>query len=169
MLVVVAIICAFFLHFTKYGRFLYAIGRNEKAVAYSGVNVPVMKTWSYVACSFLAGLAGILYAAYTNSVQPASTGQAYELYAIAAAVLGGCSMRAGEGTIVGIIIGAAILKTLTNGINLVGISTLWEVAVIGTVILVGVIADMLYKQRASKTTPVIEAKPEPAKAPIGQK
>lgn len=150
MLACVAIVTAFILHFTKYGRYLYAIGRNEKAVAYSGVNVPRMKTASYVICAVLAGVAGILYAGYTNSVQPATTGQAYELYAIAAAVLGGCSMRAGEGSIIGIIIGASILKVLTNAINLTGISTLWEFSVIGAVILAGVIADAMYKRRVAR-------------------
>lgn len=169
VLIAVAAVCAFFLHYTKYGRYLYAIGRNEKAVAYSGVNFRTMKTSAYVVCALLSGLAGILYATYTNSVQPSSTGQAYELYAIAAAVLGGCSMRAGEGTIVGIIIGASILKTLTNGINLMGISTLWEVAVIGAVILAGVIADMLYKQRSARTELVRETKSEAAEAPVGPK
>lgn len=145
----IAIITTFFLHFTKQGRYLFAIGRNEKAVAYSGVNVPRMKTIAYVLSAVLAGVAGILYAGYTNSVQPATTGQAYELYAIAAAVLGGCSMRAGEGTIIGIIIGASILRVLTNAINLLGISTLWEFAVIGAVILAGVIADAAYKKRSA--------------------
>lgn len=148
VLIVVATIVAFFLHYTKYGRYLYAIGRNEKAVAYSGVNVTAMKTAAYVLCAVLAGIAGLLYAGYTNSVQPATTGQAYELYAIAAAVLGGCSLRAGEGSVVGVIIGASILKTLTNAINLLGISTLWEQCVIGAVILIGVSGDALYKWRA---------------------
>jgi ribose transport system permease protein len=151
VLAVVAVVVAFFLHFTKYGRYLYAIGRNEKAVAYSGVNVTRMKMAAYVLCAVLAGIAGLLYAGYTNSVQPASTGQAYELYAIAAAVLGGCSMRAGEGSVIGIIVGASILKTLTNAINLLGISTLWEQCVIGTVILIGVSGDALYKWRAMRS------------------
>ncbi len=145
VLAVIAIACAILLHYTKYGLYLYAIGRSEKAVAYSGVNVSGMKTVSYVICGVLAGVSGILYAAYTNSVQPASTGQAYELYAIAAAVLGGCSLRGGEGTVIGIIIGASILKTLTNAINMVGISTLWELVVIGAVILLGVLGDMIYR------------------------
>ncbi len=147
----VVVVTSFFLHFTKYGRYLYAIGRNEKAVAYSGVNVPQMKTIAYVTSAVLAGIAGILYAGYTNSVQPATTGQAYELYAIAAAVLGGCSMRAGEGSIIGIVIGASILKVLTNAINLTGISTLWEFAVIGAVILAGVVADAMYKRSLAQS------------------
>lgn len=150
ILAAVAIIAHFFMRYTVYGRYLYAIGRNADAARYSGVKVDRMQTAAYLACAILAGLAGILYATYTNSVQPATTGQAYELYAIAAAVLGGCSMRGGEGTILGIIIGASIMRVMYNGIILVGISTFWEFAVIGAVILIGVVADATVKQHAAK-------------------
>lgn len=150
ILIVVALIAHFFMRYTKYGRYLYAIGRNADAARYSGVKVDRMQIASYLACAILAGLAGILYAAYTNSIQPATTGQAYELYAIAAAVLGGCSMRGGEGTVPGIIIGASIMRVMNNGIILVGISPFWEFAAIGTVILIGVVADSTVKQRAAK-------------------
>ena len=150
VLVVVAIIAHYFMRYTVYGRYLYAIGRNPDAARYSGVKVDRMQTASYLACAVLAGLAGILYATYTNSVQPATTGQAYELYAIAAAVLGGVSMRGGEGTVLGIIIGASIMRVMNNGIILVGISPFWEFAVIGTVILIGVVTDATVKQRMAK-------------------
>jgi ribose transport system permease protein len=150
ILIGIVITSAFLLHFTKYGRYWYAIGRNEKAVAYSGVNVSAMKTWSYVVCALLTGVAGILYTGYSPSIQASSAGSGYELYAIAAAVLGGCSMRAGEGTIIGIVVGASILKALINIINLVNIPTYLELSVIGCVILAGVIADAMYKQRAAK-------------------
>ncbi|MCL6520333.1 MAG: ABC transporter permease [Armatimonadetes bacterium] len=150
ILITVAVIAHFFMRYTVYGRYLYAIGRNPNAARYAGVKVDRMQTASYLACALLSGVAGILYATYTNSVQPATTGQAYELYAIAAAVLGGCSMRGGEGTILGIIVGASIMRVMYNGIILVGISTFWEFAVIGTVILIGVVADATVKQRASR-------------------
>jgi ribose transport system permease protein len=142
----VVIIAAFFLHFTVFGRYLYAIGRNPQAAEYSGIKVGRMQTVAYIACGALAALAGILYATYTNSVQPSAMGQAQELYAIAAAVLGGCSMRGGEGTVVGVIVGAAIMRLMYNGINLLGIAPAWEYVVIGYVILIGVIADSVYKQ-----------------------
>ncbi|MDH7482215.1 MAG: ABC transporter permease [Armatimonadota bacterium] len=150
ILITVAVIAHFFMRYTVYGRYLYAIGRNPNAARYAGVKVDRMQTASYLVCALLSGVAGILYATYTNSVQPATTGQAYELYAIAAAVLGGCSMRGGEGTILGIIVGASIMRVMYNGIILVGISTFWEFAVIGTVILIGVVADATVKQRASR-------------------
>lgn len=150
ILVIVAAIAHFFMRYTVYGRYLYAIGRNPDAARYSGVKVDRMQTGSYLACAILAGIAGILYAGYTNSVQPATTGQAYELYAIAAAVLGGCSMRGGEGTVLGIIIGASIMRVMYNGIILVRISTYYEFAVIGLVILIGVVADASVKRRAAR-------------------
>lgn len=150
IMVGLALIWTFYLHLTKHGVYLFAIGRNDKAAAYSGVNVGAMRTISYVICAVMAGIAGILFGVYSNSVQPAAAGQAYELYAIAAAVVGGCSMRGGEGTILGMIIGAAILKTLTNSINLLGIQTVWEFSVIGAVILAGVLADTFYKSRGGK-------------------
>lgn len=149
ILVVVAVVAHFFMRYTVYGRYLYAIGRNPNAARYSGIKVDRMQTASYLVCALLSGLAGILYATYTNSVQPATTGQAYELYAIAAAVLGGCSLRGGEGSVLGIIVGASIMRVMYNGIILVGISTFWEFAVIGTVILIGVVADATVKQRAA--------------------
>lgn len=147
ILIGVAIVAAFIMHFTVYGRYLYAIGRNPQAAEYSGVKVGRMQTAAYIASGALAALAGILYASYTNAVQPASAGLAYELYAIAGAVLGGCSLSGGQGTIVGIIVGSAIMRVMANGINLLGIAPAWEYAVLGYVILVGVVADSVYKQR----------------------
>ena len=100
-----------------------------------------VQTVAYLICAVLTGVAGIIYATYTNSVQPGTTGQAYELYAIAAAVLGGVSIRGGEGTV----LGASIIRVMNNGIILVGISPFWEFAVIGTVILMGVVTDATVK------------------------
>jgi ribose transport system permease protein len=96
-----------------------------------------------------AGIGGILFALDVNSVQPAVHGNFYELYAIAAAVLGGCSLRGGEGTILGVVIGAAVMRVLYNEINILGIPTQLEFAIIGAVILLGVIADEIVKRIAS--------------------
>jgi ribose transport system permease protein len=164
VMAVLALICAFYLHMTRYGVYHFAIGRNEQAAGYSGVNVKSVKTMSYVICSVMCGIGGILYAIYSNSVQPASAGQAYELYAIAAAVVGGCSMRGGEGTVIGMIIGAAIMKTLTNAIILLNISSVWELAVIGVVILAGVLADTVFKARKAR---IVKAPAQAASPPPG--
>jgi len=122
------------------------------ASRYSGVNTGRVVTIAYVACGFLAGIAGVLLAFYTNSISPSSHGNFYELYGIAAAVLGGCSLRGGEGSIIGILIGTALLQVLQNLVNLLGIPSSLNFAVMGAVILIGVLADQLIRQRqASKT------------------
>ncbi len=144
-----ALVVAFIMNFTVYGRYLYAIGRNAEAVRYSGIKVNRMRTIAYVTSAVLAGIAGIISVSYTGEVQPANAGLMFEMWAIAAAVLGGCSLRGGEGGVLGVLIGAALIKVMYNGINLIGINTEWEWAVIGVVILGGVIADAAYKQRAA--------------------
>jgi ribose transport system permease protein len=149
-LVIVAILAGIFLNRTIWGRYLLALGNNEEGARYSGIQTDQLKIVAYVICSFLAGLTGLLFAFELNSVQPAGTGNFYELYAIAAAVLGGCSLRGGEGTILGVIIAAAVLRLLYNSINLVGISTHLEFAIVGAVILAGVTVDELIKRYAAK-------------------
>ena len=101
-------------------------------------------------CSGLAGLGGVLFALDVNSIQPAMHGNFYELYAIAAAVLGGCSLRGGEGSILGVVIGAAVMRVLYNSINLLGIPTQLEFAIIGLVILLGVVADELIRRAVAR-------------------
>ena len=146
----IAIVAAIFLNQTIYGRYLLALGRNETAARYSGINTDRMTILAYVICSFLAGVGGILFALDVNSIQPSGLGEFYELYAIAAAVLGGCSLRGGEGTILGVIIGSAVLRVLYNAINILHIPTHLEFAIIGTVILAGVITDELVKRLAAR-------------------
>jgi len=146
IMVALAVASAVFLNRMVWGRQLLALGGNVTAARYCGVNTDRMTTLAYVICSGMAGIAGILFALDVNVVQPASHGNFYELYAIAAAVLGGCSLRGGEGSILGTVIGAAIMRVLYNAINLLGIPTQLEFAIIGAVILAGVIADELAKR-----------------------
>jgi ribose transport system permease protein len=153
-----AIIAAIFLNKTVFGRYLLALGRNEQAARYSGIKTDRMIILAYVICSLLAGLGGILFTLELNGVQPSSHGEFYELYAIAAAVLGGCSLRGGEGSITGVLIGAALMQALYNSINLLGMPTELEFAIIGTVILVGVIADELVKRFAERRRAIAEAR-----------
>src|SRR5207247_5646572 len=124
-----------------YGRHLFAAGRNEDAARYSGIDSRAVISSAYVLSAGLAGIAGILIAFYTNSVSPSSHGSFYELYGIAAAVLGGCSLRGGEGSMVGIVLGTILLQVLQNLVNLLGIPSSLNFAVMGTVILIGVLAD----------------------------
>lgn len=150
-LLILAVIAAIFLNKTIFGRYILALGRNDAAARYSGVNTQRMVIVAYMICSFCAGLAAILFALDLNSIQPAGHGEFYELYAIAAAVLGGCSLRGGEGSILGVVIAAAVMRVLNNAINLIdGIDTSTEFAIIGLVILMGVIADETVRRIAAK-------------------
>ncbi len=149
VLVVLALLAGLFLNYTVWGRYLLALGRNEEAARYSGINTQRMTIIAYVIGSVTAGIGGILFALDVNSVQPAVHGNFYELYAIAAAVLGGCSLRGGEGTILGVVIGAAVMRVLYNAINILGIPTQLEFAIIGAVILLGVMTDELVKRVAA--------------------
>lgn len=151
IMTVLAIVAAIFLNRTIFGRYLLALGRNEQAARFSGINTDRMTVLAYVICSLLAGFGGILFILNDNSGQPSNYGNFYELYAIAAAVLGGCSLRGGEGSILGVVVGAALMQVLRNAINLVEwIGTTLELAVIGAVILIGVIADELVKRVAAR-------------------
>ena len=151
LLVVISAAMWVVLHRSVYGRYLFAVGRNEEAARYSGVNSRRIITAAYVISGALAGLSAIIFAFYTNSISPSSHGNFFELYGIAAAVLGGCSLRGGEGSIIGILIGVALLQVLQNLVNLLGVPSSLNFAVMGFVILVGVIGDQMLKQRAART------------------
>jgi ribose transport system permease protein len=138
------------LHRSVYGRYLLAVGRSEEAARFSGINTRLVIACSYVVAGLLTGISSILFAFYTNSVSPSNHGNFYELYGIAAAVLGGCSLRGGEGSIIGIVIGTALLQVLQNLVNLLGIDSSLNFAVMGAVVLIGVLADRMVKTRAAR-------------------
>lgn len=133
------------LNYTKFGRYLYAIGGNEESTKLSGINVNVIKIWAYTWCGFMASLAGIILAARLNSAQPIA-GSGYELDAIAASVIGGVSLSGGEGTAVGTILGALIMGVLRNGLNLLNVSSFWQQVVIGCVVIAAVGVDKIQKK-----------------------
>lgn len=147
VMVVIAILAAIFLNKTIYGRYLLALGNNEEAARFSGINTSLMVVIAYMICAVLSGIGGLLFVLDTNSAQPVDFGNFYELFAIAAAVLGGCSLRGGSGTILGVIVGTALIQLLRNMITLVdAIPQNIEFAVIGGVILVGAIGDEIAKR-----------------------
>ncbi|NPD67701.1 ABC transporter permease [Lichenicola cladoniae] len=148
LLILVAVVMGVLLHRSVFGRYLFAIGRNEEAARFSGIRTGAIITGAYIISGGLAGLATICLVFYTNSVSPSSFGNFYELYAIAAAVLGGCSLRGGEGSIIGIVLGTALLQVLQNLVNILGIPSSLNFAVMGTVILIGVLADQPFIRRA---------------------
>ncbi|MGJ4930305.1 ABC transporter permease [Bradyrhizobium sp. HKCCYLS2038] len=149
-LMIVAGIAWLVLHRSVYGRYFYAVGKNEEAARYSGISSDRVTISAYVICGGLTALSAILIAMYTRSISPAVHGSFYELYAIAAAVLGGCSLRGGEGSIIGVVLGTILLQVLQNLVNLLGIPSSLNFAVMGTVILIGVLADQYFVQRRKR-------------------
>ena len=144
---VVAAIAWLLVHRSVYGRHLFAVGHNEEASRYSGVRTGAVVAYAYVISGTLAAMSAIIIAFYTNSISPASHGNFYELYAIAAAVVGGCSLRGGEGSVLGIVLGTALLQVLRNLVNLLDIPSSLDFAVMGAVILIGALADELFRRR----------------------
>jgi ribose transport system permease protein len=147
LLLIISAITWVVLHRSVYGRYLFATGRNPEAARYAGIDTKNIVTFTYVISGLLTAISGIIFAFYTNSVSPANHGNAYELYGIAAAVLGGCSLRGGEGSVIGILIGTALLQVLRNLVNLLGIPSSLDFAVMGAVILIGVMADQIFTER----------------------
>jgi ribose transport system permease protein len=150
LLIIVAVIMYFLLHRSVYGRYLFAVGRNEEAARFSGINTGLVIGSAYALAMLLASFSGITLAFYANSIVPSSFANFYEVYGIAAAVLGGCSLRGGEGSIIGILLGTALLQVLQNLVNLLGIRSSLNFAVMGAVILFGVLLDQLLTRRMNK-------------------
>ncbi len=150
ILLVVAVVLGLFLHGTRHGRYLYAIGANEEAARYAGISVHRYQILAYIICSTLAGLGAILFILESRTANATSAGSWLELYAITGAVLGGCSLRGGEGTVAGMVLGAAVLPLLRQLCNFGGVSSDIEYAVIGLALLLGTIADELLKRRSAR-------------------
>jgi ribose transport system permease protein len=146
-MLLIAVLTGILLHRSVYGRTLLATGRNPEGARYSGVNTQSVLIVAYVICTVLTAISAIFIAMYTRSISPASHGNFYELYAIAAAVLGGCSLRGGEGSILGVVLGTVLLQVLQNLVNLLGIPSSLNFAVMGSVIILGVLADNWFLQR----------------------
>ena len=177
---VVGALAAYVLHYTVLGRYIYAIGGNRDAAQYSGINVRRVETLTYVISAGTAGIAGVCYAAYIGQMSQ-QVGVAYELYAIAAAVLGGCSLRGGEGTVFGIVIGASMMRVIDNGINMFqvqytdpdGMRRIWRLnpnwnwIIVGAVILVAVILDQVVHMVQAARRLKEAGAPKPAAGPPG--
>lgn len=146
LLLMLFAVTSIFLHLTVYGRYFFAIGSNERAAAFSGINTNFYKILAYVLCSTFAAIYALMHVIHYNTVQPSTTGNFLELYAIAGAVLGGCSLRGGEGTTLGILIGTAIMRLLPNLTNMWEIPSTLEPTVIGAALLVCAILDEMLRR-----------------------
>jgi ribose transport system permease protein len=165
-LIIVTAVAWVVLHRSVFGRYLYAVGKNEEAARYSGIRANRVVISAYIICGGLTAFSAILIAMYTRSISPAVHGSFYELYAIAAAVLGGCSLRGGQGSIIGVVLGTVLLQVLQNLVNLLGIPSSLNFAVMGTVILIGVLADQYLTKRGRRTKAAKERPETTAPAPL---
>lgn len=138
--IVVCVVAYLILNRTRLGRHVYAIGDNEIAAVYTGINVRKVKFLVYTLSGFFAACAGVLSAARTHSAL-FNVGEGYEMDAISAVVLGGISMSGGIGSIGGAIIGSFFIGIITNGMNLIGIESSWQYVVKGTILLLAVYLD----------------------------
>ena len=173
VMIVFAIIFSVLLNRTPFGRWLYAVGGNERAAELSGVPVARVKTWVYVLSGFCAATVGLLLAADLTAATPRS-GELYELNAIGAVVIGGAALSGGRGTIRGTLIGAFVIGFLVDGLVLVGVSVFWQQVIKGVVIILAVALDqvqqMIARKRAADRAarpPSGPAAPTPVKEVVG--
>jgi len=144
--VAIAVLAHLALSTTAFGRRTYAIGGNEQATFLSGIDVKRIKFVLYLIPAACASIAGIILVARFNSAQ-ADTGKGWELDAIAAAVIGGTSLAGGSGSVLGVLIGACIMGVIKNGLVLMRVSSYWQTAIIGIIIVLAAVLDRA-KRRA---------------------
>jgi ribose transport system permease protein len=166
LLLVVGVICHLILSNTKLGRYTYAIGSNIEAARLSGVDVQKWQMMVYVIAGATAGIGGISYAAIYTTVLPAQ-GQGFELYAIAAAVIGGTSLSGGIGTIWGTIIGVFIMSVLATGLPAMNLQAHWQTFFTGVIVIGAVLLDMYRNKKASEVR--IETPADVYKAEMSEK
>ena len=145
LMVLFAVVGAFFARKTPFGRHVYAVGGNEKAAELSGVRVKRVKLFTYMISGLCAAMVGLIIASQLVAAHPA-TGETFELNAIAVVVLGGTSLMGGRGSITGTITGAFVIGVLVNGMILLGVSEFWQIVIKGTVIVLAVVVDQ-WQQR----------------------
>ena len=139
---ILAVIVHVVLTYTAFGRRIYAIGGNEEATALSGIDVKKIKLAIYGISGLFSAIAGILLVARFYSAQP-STGQGWELDAIASTVIGGTSLMGGVGSVLGVLIGAAIMGVIRNGLVLMKVSVYWQDFIIGSIIVLAAVIDRM--------------------------
>jgi ribose transport system permease protein len=138
-------VTALMLHQTRWGRYIFAVGGNLEAARLAGVPVDAVRVFCYAASAGLASVAGVLTAAYVNSGDP-NVGVAWELYAIAAVVIGGTSLMGGQGTLWGTVLGTLFMSTLKNGLLFWNVPAYWHDVVVGTVVVIAVTLDTLRRR-----------------------
>ncbi|MCP4403395.1 MAG: ABC transporter permease [bacterium] len=146
IIVAIIFLLAFFiLKYTKFGRFTYAIGSNVEATRLSGINIHRVTLGIFMVSGMLTAIAGVIESARLGTIQPAG-GNGYELLAIGAVVIGGTSLFGGEGDIIATLIGALIVTTLRNGLNILGVYAFWQYVVNGLIIIIAVAIDQIRRR-----------------------
>jgi len=148
-LLVMLLLASFAFRWTRWGRYLFAIGGNERAATATGVPVKLVKVSVYMFCSLCAGIAGILEVGWLGTITT-SLGQGMELSVIAAAVIGGANLMGGVGTAFGAVVGAALIEVIRNSLILLGISTFWQGTFVGSFIVIAVLFDRLRARGANE-------------------
>lgn len=148
-LVVLLVIAGLSFRWTRWGRWLYAIGGNERAAVLTGVPVKLMKVSVYMFCALCAGIAGILEVGWLGTITT-GLGQGMELSVIAASVIGGANLSGGIGTAFGAVVGAALIEVIRNSLTLLGISTFWQGTFVGSFIVIAVLFDRLRSRGANE-------------------
>ena len=146
IMVVVFIVGYIIANYSRFGRFIYAIGSNAEAARLSGIKVVRVVIGVYIIGGLLAGLSSIIESGRLGIIQPAG-GNGYELLAIGAVVIGGTSLFGGEGSIIATLIGAIIMTTLRNGLNILGVNSFWQYVVNGAIIIAAIAIDQYRRRR----------------------
>jgi len=148
-LLVVLALASLAFRWTRWGRYLFAIGGNERAAIVTGVPVKVMKVSVYMVSALCAGIAGILEVGWLGTITT-GLGQGMELTVIAASVIGGANLSGGIGTALGAVIGAALIEVIRNSLTLLGISTFWQGTFVGSFIVIAVLFDRLRSRNTNE-------------------
>jgi ribose transport system permease protein len=148
-LLALVVIASLAFRWTRWGRYLFAIGGNERAATLTGVPVKLMKVSVYMFCALCAGIAGILEVGWLGTITT-GLGQGMELTVIAAAVIGGANLSGGIGTAFGAVVGAALIEVVRNSLTLLGISTFWQGTFVGSFIVVAALFDRLRARGANE-------------------
>jgi len=167
IMVIFAVIAALVLRFTPFGRWVYAAGGNERAAALSGVPVRKVKLRVYMISAFCAATVGILISSELTSAAP-QLGETFELNAIAACVIGGAALTGGRGNVRGVLIGAFVIGFLSDGLVLVGVSTFWQIAIKGAVIILAVMLDQAQQRIKRSKNAALAAADKQSARPAAQ-
>lgn len=157
LVLIIFVVISIMLNYTTLGRNIYAVGGNKEAARLSGINVDKVINIVYIMSSFLAGLAGIVMVGRIGLAYPLSA-EGYEMDAIAACVIGGCSFNGGKGNMMGTFLGALLIAVLYNGLNLLGAQSDIQKVAIGAIIIIAVFIDVTRARTADKASRAAQAK-----------